>query len=295
MTTTQHHIATRLIELNAVAGRPLTFADLNAASNGLREPVVLRGQCLAETVDDKWTLQGLLDLEPDTEVTAEYYADADRRKAYVHVTKSFREIAAKMSAETTKWFLAELDFDQVFASAAKRLPRLSVLPNDAKHVLRLVFFGHDSQSATHFHVMDQAILAHLRGHKTVILACPQATKGLATNSLFGRRPQFSTHGPDAGADALEAFTKLVGDQAFAVEMEPGDALFIPVHWWHWVEGQGECLSVSTFWRASLRDWAWPHPGIRAAIAMATGTASNVVRRPLHLVTKGRVRRTDPAR
>lgn len=290
MSSTQHDVETRPIELIAEHGRPLTFAQLNDASNGLREPVLLRGQCLAETIDDKWTLEKLLSLDPDASVAAEYYADADRRKPYVRVTKPFRDIAAKISVEPKKWYLAELDFDQVFAKAAPHLPHLSVLPNGAEKFVRLVFFGHDSQSATHFHTKDQAILAHLRGHKTVILAGPTATKDLATNSAFGSRPQFSTHGPEDGADALESFTRIVGNEAFAVEMAPGDALFIPVHWWHWVEGQGECLSVTTFWRASLRNWAWPHPGMRAGIAVVTSQISQIVRRVLGLVTNYRARR-----
>lgn len=252
--------------------------ELIEASEGLRSPVYLPGMCARSDAAEQWTLEHLLSLEPETPVTAEYYADADRRQPYVHVVKPFREIAAAMAEEPEKWFIAELNFDEVFARAAADLPRVAVLPPDARKLLRLVFFGNDTQSATHFHVRDQAILEHLKGKKKVVLAGPKTTAALATNSAFGGRPQFSTHGPEPGQGALDCFSELVGDEAILVEMHPGDALFIPVHWWHWVEGEGECLSVTTFWRAAYREWAFPAPGLRAATAVTLGEAAKLVRR-----------------
>ena len=253
------------------------YDQLFAASNGLRDPVLLSGMHTGGAATETWTLDRLLALEPDTPVTAEYYFDADRRKPYEHIVMPFTELAAAMAADPEKWYIAELNFDEVFPKVAAELQRLSVLPDDARSVLRLVFFGTNSASATHFHVRDQAILSHLKGEKRVILAGPKATGQLATNSKFGGRPQFSTHGPEAGADALECFTDLCGSEAVQVDIVPGDALFIPVQWWHWVEGRGENLSVTTFWRASLREWAFPHPGIRSAVAVGLGETAKVVR------------------
>lgn len=272
-----HQDTRQVIRLEAPSGRQLEYADLVDASNGLREPVLLPGICAEKLAVETWTLDHLVSLEPETMVTAEYYPDGDRRKPYVHIRKPFSEIAADLAAQPKHWFLAELNFDEVFSQAANQLPALSVLPQDAREILRLVFFGTDTQSATHFHVRDQAILEHLRGQKRVVLTGPKTTDRMATNSPFGGRPQFSTLGPEAGQDALERFTEIVGNEAMSVDLEPGDGLFIPVHWWHWAEGFGESLSVTTFWRAAYSDWTFPHPGIRAGTAVALGSAARLVR------------------
>lgn len=255
------------------------YEQLLAASGGLKSPVLMRKLCAESVTGHAWTLERILELDPDALVTVEYYADADRRKPYEQVTKPFRELASPMSTEPEKWFIAERDFDETFPKIAGELARLSVLPDDAKSVLRLVFFGTNSQSATHFHVRDQAILAHLRGSKRVVLMGPKTTNRMATNSPFGGRPQFSTHGPEKGGDAVAFFNDLLGTaEVQFVDLEPGDGLFIPVHWWHWAEGYGENLSVTTFWRASLRDWVFPHPGIRALNAVALGETARFVRK-----------------
>ena len=268
----------------------VTADQLLQASNGLREPVLLRDDCGDTIAGTTWSLDYLFETQAETVVEAEFYPDADRRKPYDVVSLPLSELRDKMRSDPTKWYLAEKQLDELFGSVAAELPRVSSLPGHAAHVMRLVFFGTDTQSATHFHVRDQAILRHLRGKKRVILTGPECSGELATNSPFGGRPQFSTHGPEHGADALAAFTELCGDNAFQVDLEPGDSLFIPVHWWHWVEGQGECLSVTTFWRAGFREWAFPRPGVRAATAVALGETAKVVRRGLNLV--GARRRGD---
>lgn len=253
-------------------------SDLSQASEGMKFPVLLKGCCRPEVEAHEWSLGRMLALDPEAEVTVEYYPDADRRLPYEQITRPFKDLAGPMADEPEKWFIAERNFDEVFPRVAPDLPALSVLPVGARCVLRLVFFGTNSQSATHFHVRDQAILAHLRGRKRVVLAGPKATNVLATNSPFGGRPQFSTHGPESDGDALDYFTDLLGTETVShVDMEPGDALFIPVHWWHWAEGYGENLSVTTFWRASLRNWEFPHPGVRAANAVVLGEAAKIVR------------------
>ena len=275
----------------------LDYDQLYQASDGLRLPVFMPGLCAEAVATKTWTLDGLLALEPETPVTVEYYADADRRKRYELVTKPFGDLAGVMVEEPEKWFIAEQNLDQVFPKVAADLPPLPVLPGDARSVLRLVFFGTNSQSATHFHVRDQAILSHLRGQKRVILTGPKTTDRMATNSPFGGRPQFSTHGPEAGGDALECFAELVGeDEVSHVDLLPGDALFIPVHWWHWAEGKGENLSVTTFWRASLREWVFPHPGIRAVAALGLGESAKAVRQVvgrLNEATASRSSATSP--
>jgi hypothetical protein len=52
------------------------------------------------------------------------------------------------------------------------------------------------------------------------------------------------------------------------ELEPGDALFLPLHWLHVPEGQGWSVSVTHWWRPHWRDW--PRTTVTGRILMGIG-------------------------
>ena len=47
-------------------------------------------------------------------------------------------------------------------------------------------------------------------------------------------------------------------------LQPGQMLFIPVHWWHLTAATGYQVSVSHFFRSKLRRWTFPKPGLSVA-------------------------------
>ncbi len=263
-----------------------TCEDLLEVSEGLRLPVHLPGLYADTVLSDIWTLENLLSLDPDGEATVEYYADGDKRKRFTIVTKPFSELSRLIATEPEKWFIASQDFDEMFPKVASSLAPLPILPSNPRASMRSSFFGLNTRSAMHFHTRDQAILTHLRGTKRFVLTPPDTTKQIATNSPFGNRPQYSSHGPEEGQDAFDAFAKLVGDNNVGVvDMSAGDSLFIPVHWWHWVEGDGETLSVTTFWRARAGEWFLPAPGLRSIAAIAIAESVGMARTLLAMLTR----------
>ena len=281
-TKTRQSIAIELIDIGA--GEQLSFDRLSTVSGGLKNPVSLPGLCVDAEAVGTWTLLGMLEREQDRVVPVEYYAAGDKRKPYELQHIPLRDYAAAIErGDHDYWFLAEQNLDDIFPSAAGELPKLSVLPSNAGSVIRSVFFGIDTASATHFHTRDQAILVQVTGSKKVVLALPTAP--LATNRVLSGRPQFSTCGPEPGGDAAAYFSDLLDGETVVVDLSPGDALFIPVHWWHWAESRDESLSVTTFWRASPRDWVFPTPGFRALTAVVVGTAAGLVRRAAALVLR----------
>jgi hypothetical protein len=78
-------------------------------------------------------------------------------------------------------------------------------------------------------------------------------------------------------------------------LQPGDALFIPLHWWHAVHGFGRTLSIAMFWNARLRDYRFPQPSLRtfAAMSIRHGRALLGLRRRFTL--RPRARHGLPAR
>ena len=50
-----------------------------------------------------------------------------------------------------------------------------------------------------------------------------------------------------------------------VALEPGDALYLPVHWAHWTAADGFTFTLTRFFRARLREYRFPNPGLRCVL------------------------------
>jgi hypothetical protein len=119
-----------------------------------------------------------------------------------------------------------------------------------------LFLGGDSVTNCHFHSRHHALLCLPTGRKTIELFPPEATPQLEPQPWYSPAFAFSRVHPDLP----ERFPQFRASQKLTVELEAGDALFIPVHWWHWVRSTGFTAGVTYFWRAPLRDWSFPVPG-----------------------------------
>ena len=62
-----------------------------------------------------------------------------------------------------------------------------------------------------------------------------------------------------GLEAIDRkrFPKLDHAERYEVELGPGEALFIPSHWWHFTNAVEPCVVVVEFWDAPFRRWGYP--------------------------------------
>lgn len=233
---------------------------------------------------EKWTLENIAERSGDRLYDVEHYADEDRSKAWTPEKLTFGDYVSKIRAgEEKRWFAASLDLDRDFPEIADELPQLPVMPEGASHVLRSPFFGRNTETALHIHTLDQAILVQVQGPKRVVLVHPDHNRLITTNHWYGSRPQYSTRYPEAGQDIADYLEELTGSRQPEYELAPGDALFIPIHWWHWAFGEGDTLSVTTFWRAALREWHFPQPGLRSVGAHLVAKGSAPVKKALERI------------
>ena len=88
-------------------------------------------------------------------------------------------------------------------------------------------------SRLHFDHYDN-LFAQLRGRKRVLLLAPLQAAALYPFPVHHPLDQRTRIHLDALPDAA-AFPRLAGAEGWAAELQAGDVLFIPHHWWHHVE------------------------------------------------------------
>lgn len=125
-----------------------------------------------------------------------------------------------------------------------------------------LFAGQDSVTWAHFHALQHAVMFELRGRKRVTLFPPADSRFLYPHSLV-RAPHFNVSRADVFAPDFERFPMLAETHPVEATLEPGDALFIPVYWWHAVRGTGRVLSLSLFWGTHPVDHRFPGPVLRS--------------------------------
>ncbi len=93
-------------------------------------------------------------------------------------------------------------------------------------------------TVTPFHVDNRnALFVQVRGRKLVRLVPPQFLASLYNDH--------SCYSPvDLDAIDTERFPAMKDVPVFEVVLEPGDALFIPITWWHWVKALDVSISLT---------------------------------------------------
>jgi len=135
-----------------------------------------------------------------------------------------------------------------------------------------LFVGRRTLTPSHYHPYLQAVVHVLTGTKGVWLAPPSATGSLSPEPVHHRNYNLST--VQLGDLARRTSTDV---QLYRCTLEAGDRLFIPVHWWHEIEGSGATVSLSFFWRAELRHMRFPTPGLRSVAGMVMREPAIVAR------------------
>lgn len=96
---------------------------------------------------------------------------------------------------------------------------------------------------------NQNLLCQLHGRKRVVLVAPADDDKMYPAPQLPNdylRSQVRLDQPDA-----QAFPLFEKAQLWETEVGPGDTLFIPAHWWHYVRSLEISMTVTFWWRSSL--------------------------------------------
>ena len=116
----------------------------------------------------------------------------------------------------------------------------------------LVWIGNASRVAPHFDTSDN-IACVVRGPRTFLLYPPEQVANLYVGPLDHNMAGQPASLVDPCAPDLEAFPNYAKaeDAAIIAELQPGDAIFIPALWWHYVESYSPLSVLVNYW--------WSHP------------------------------------
>lgn len=142
-----------------------------------------------------------------------------------------------------------------------------------------LFLGRNTTTVTHFHSRESGALFQVLGKKRVLLHPPGDTARLYPYPVYSRR--YTCSRVDLRAPDFAKYPRARDARGLEVTLEPGDVLFVSVHWWHGAHGIGLTASVGLFWNARLRDFRFPSPGFRTLVGWSLGFGKGWLHRRGH--------------
>jgi Cupin-like domain len=148
-----------------------------------------------------------------------------------------------------------------------------------------VWIGSEGNITRCHYDMQDNLLAQVRGRKRLTLFPSRQMWRMYPRSPFINKSNFSR--VDVMRPDYERFPRFRDVPAYEADLDPGDMLYIPIHWFHHVVSLEPAVSVNYWWRARLRQslspasvWYWPR-------LVANGTVrheiASLVRKVLHSV------------
>jgi hypothetical protein len=221
---------------------------------------------------------GALDRWPAMKQWSESYVreKVGSREAVVDIFPDgdyYNEFTIREERMTVAQYLHYLDHPRNDKELLCLMPELRTLPELESDVILPELFDHkriknvrfhlrrNSVTINHYHPLLEALLCHVFGEKKVVLYRPEDTRYLYPWPFY-RFPMSASSRINFHAPDYRKFPNLRKARPLEFDLHPGDMLYIPLHWWHWVVGQGSCSSVAMFWWASYKQWQFPDPGLR---------------------------------
>ena len=139
-------------------------------------------------------------------------------------------------------YIDQADLGQ-FPGLADGCPIDELLP-PGRHIVNL-WIGARTRSGLHYDPMDNYLI-QLYGEKSVILAAPGDRRGLYPFTDNLAKSQIDPEIPD-----LSRFPRTQSVTFFTGNLQPGDLLYIPRGWWHFLRAPDQSISVNLWHEPAL--------------------------------------------
>jgi [protein]-arginine 3-hydroxylase / protease len=254
-------------------------------------PVVITGVASQWPAARLWTPEYLAAQSPDLPVVTEEWPEGERNDAedwmrnirYGRTTLG--EVVQRMAgaAGPIRSYLAQFPLFQHLPRLRAHIvePRaymdvavLARLPSGLRSLFirePLLWLGpRGTVTPLHFDDEDN-LFVQLRGTKHIILVPPQQSRQLGFPHFDFRSINFSP--VDIERPDLERFPALAAIDRWETTLGPGEMLFIPLGWWHYLRATEASISLSFWWRAPARMarlLPYVYPKLRAELTARLG-------------------------
>jgi len=184
-----------------------------------------------------------------------HYDEALAGFNFTRTTLPFREALARVldtagQPDSPSLYMGSLTSENCFPGI-ETVVRLPFVPATARP---RIWIGHASTVACHYDTMDN-VACVAAGRRRFTLFPPEAIADLYVGPIdhtMAGQPVGLAVGSAPGDARFPRFDR-IRDRALVVELEPGDALYVPKLWWHQVEAIGEVNVLVNFWWDGFAD------------------------------------------
>jgi hypothetical protein len=184
-----------------------------------------------------------------------HYDEALAGFNFTRTTLPFREALARVldtagQPDSPSLYMGSLTSENCFPGI-EAVVRLPFVPPTARP---RIWIGHASTVACHYDTMDN-VACVAAGRRRFTLFPPEAIADLYVGPIdhtMAGQPVGLAVGSAPGDARFPRFER-IRDRALVVELEPGDALYVPKLWWHQVEATGEVNVLVNFWWDGFAD------------------------------------------
>ena len=227
------------------------FLDEHYAAN---QPVVLGGEIADWPALHRWTRDYLkariggspIELQGDRDANPEFERDKDRHRRAM----PFDTFIDSITRDSNALYMTAYNS----AANQKALAPLiedvrcigKLLDPDGPSPQGMIWIGPAGTFTPLHHDLTNNLLVQVRGRKRIVMASPRES-----GRLYNDLEVFSRIGDITAAD-FARYPLLQGIRLYDLMLEAGDALFIPVGWWHQVSALDFSISIT------YTNFRWPN-------------------------------------
>jgi lysine-specific demethylase 8 len=212
-------------------------------------PVIIQGLATAWPAFKRWTLPYLAEKIGDLPVPIAQLDERHGGRTLRRYKMWFRDYArlhlAGSDDESRQYYLAQMNIPDALANDIA-IP--ACVPRDVAVPPKIWIGPRGCTTAMHFDSFHN-ILVQIEGRKRLVLVSPADRPYLYLNDTRPPQPRTSAidlRRPDHGAYPLFARARQI-----EVVLQPGDGLFLPAAWSHFVEAVDRTISVNLWWKVPL--------------------------------------------
>ncbi len=242
----------------------LTVCDRPTLDRHVRagRPFMVPGFARSWPACEKWSPAYLADACGDTVIPVSHYPDGVTLAGKVEMT--VRDYLAAISATPESWkhhYMESVELADLSEGLYQDAPIPADL-DDLPGVSDTVFFGLNTGSCCHIHAHEEAVVFQVMGTKVFTLYPPGDVQHLYFEPVTRDYRRSRVAFPDVDYRRFPLARRLT---PIDVVLEPGDALYLPVHWAHWTAAEGFTFTLTRFFQARVRHYHFPSPGIRCLL------------------------------